>query len=127
MSIEQEAHELNKLREVLEERGILGVIDYCLANPGDTLGAANTALNRGALVTVRGLIDASAQPVEVLTILLRGLADGATLARVIATSEGCPIDPAPRLRIMQALDDSGWRLDGAAQAAFGAAQKVHRG
>lgn len=123
MSTEQEAAELNKLREVLEERGILGVLAFCAENAADTLGVANTALTRGGLVVARRLIDYHGRPATQLHALLGALADGATFARVACTSEGCPLDPAERLSIMKLLDEVGWRFQSAADRAAKAARR----
>jgi hypothetical protein len=113
--------EEQKLRDVLEVHGILGVLDYCIANPTDTLGAANTALVRGALTTVRRLIRDHGKPNAQLHTLLGALADGVTFARVVTMGEKCTVPPAQRLRIGQALDECGWRLQGAADASRKAA------
>jgi hypothetical protein len=123
MSTEQEAAEQLKLREVLEERGILGVLQHCIANPTETLGVANTALTRGVLTVAHRLIRDHGKPASQLHALLGALADGATFARVICTSEGCPLDPAERLGIMKLIDEMGWRFQSAADRAAKAARR----
>lgn len=113
---DQEAHELNKLREVLEERGILGVLQHCIDNPTETLGAANTALVRGALLVTLRLIRDHGKIAAQLHALLGGLADGAVFARVMTTSEGCKVEASDRLKLMQVLDECGWRLQRGVEA-----------
>ncbi len=114
-----DANNLAKLDAVITEVGVLGVLQHVYDNAADTLGVANTALVRGALLVLRNLINAAGNHNELLRVLMRALADGATLARVITTSEGCTLDPAPRLRITGVLDETGWRLENAAVDAAG--------
>lgn len=120
---EQQAAELAKLREVLEERGVLGVLQHCIDNPTETLGAANTALIRGALLFTYRLIRDHGKVNTTLHTLLGGLTDGAVFARVILAGEKCTIDPAPRLRIGSNLDESIWRLQTATEAAVSGARR----
>lgn len=113
---EQTAHEEAQLREVLEVRGIVGVIDYCVANPSETLGVANTALVRGALAAIRQIIMDYDRPTAKLATLLTVLSDGVALARPLL-DETQDMAPHLRLTVSTNLSDVTWRLASAATAA----------
>jgi hypothetical protein len=120
MSLEQKAAE--RLQEILHDHGVLGVLFYFTENPTTVLGAANTALNRGALLVAYRLISNHGKVNGVLHALLGALADGAVLARVMVMDERCTVEPAARLAIGRNLDETIWRLQNAAAAAAKAAR-----
>jgi hypothetical protein len=119
MSLEVKAAE--KLQAIIDEHGALGVLLYLYENASTVLGVANTALVRGALLFVYRLIRDHGKVASQLHTLLGGLADGAIFARVMTTSEGCKLEASDRLKVMQILDECGWRLQRGVEASQKAA------
>ena len=113
MSLEERAAE--RLQAILDEHGVLAVLRYCHENAADVLGAADTALNRGALMAACTLIQEHGKP-TLPAALLRVLVDGVALALAKVVQGTVTTEPT-RVRLMQLLDEVGWRLERAAEVA----------
>ena len=119
MSLEVKAAE--KLQDILHVYGLESVLFHFIEHSSEVLGVADTGLVRGALLTAYRLVRDHGKPTKQLFTLLGALADGTTFARAILSSGQCAVPPAQRLGIDVNLDESGWRLQRAAETARKAA------